>query len=160
MQNRPKAIAILAVFGYTWLMIGFATGTATLLFPARWLTNLLRQHGAPATFENFVMTVVILLFLVVSAYIARAIVRATLRAQRVPVRFGIPLVVTGLAAFSMWAWLNPDLVNGAESIETVQLKKVSVGRSTFVFGPYPTHDRLERLKREHFVGDISLLHPA
>ena len=75
MQNRPKAIAILAVFGYTWLMIGFATGTLTLLFPVRWLTNLLRQHGAPATFENFVMTVVILLFLVLSAYIARAIVR-------------------------------------------------------------------------------------
>jgi hypothetical protein len=160
MKNRPKTIAILAVFVYTWLMVGFSTGTATILFPARWLTSALREHQVPAAIENLVMTAVIIVFIVMSAFLARALVRVTLQASRTPARFGVPMFVTVLAGFSLWAWMNPDIVNGAESEVTKNLPQVKVGHTTFVFGPYPTRERLRQLKHEHFTGDISLLHVA
>ena len=46
-------------FAFVWLMVGFSTGTSTLLGPVRWITRAGRAGGWAQGLENAVVIAVI-----------------------------------------------------------------------------------------------------
>jgi phytol kinase len=142
----------LALFASIWLMVGFVSGTATLMGPVRGLTDLSRERGwteeAEATLIRLVIAAFVLSSAVASAWLARIVRNTELR----HVRFGIPALVLLSAVANVGLWLTPSMM-GASAAED------QVG-SLFTFGPYPTEQRLDRLASQGYTGVISLLHPA
>lgn len=154
---KTRAWAGIGLFLYVWLMVGFATGTATLLWPARWVTAALR-HSAWSAWEDRAMIAVILLYGASSFLLARALTRLTRRARQAPVRIGIPGVATLCAGLSLWGWTNPAVY--ATVAGGISNTRVAAGGAEFVFGPYPDRARIQQLKSEGFAGLISLQHAA
>jgi len=154
--SRPSVQGT-AWFCYVWLMLGFLTGTLVLLGPVRWLTDILRSRGYAETTENIAVDCVILLYVATSALLARWLVRRTSRCST-RIRIAVPSVLTMAAAICLWGWLNPAHLLGAAAID--DRDSISANGAQFVFGAYPERERLEQLKREGFVGVVSLQHPA
>ncbi|MBI4410006.1 MAG: hypothetical protein HY561_09885 [Gemmatimonadetes bacterium] len=148
----------IATFLYLWLMVGFATGTATLLGPVKWLTSALRSAGWSQHGEDLAVNGLIVLYLAVSFVLARHLLRRMRAANRRRVRIGIPLVVTAAATLSLWGWLHPALLARAAGGPGGSL--TFQGGAELVFGPYPDRARLAELKRAGFTAVISLQHPA
>ena len=157
--ERPSLAKFTAVFGFAWLMVGLFTGTLVLVVAIRWIVNLLNHWGLGQSAENRVLIGVILLFVVTSFLMTRALVRHLLRMGSVRARriaLGA-LVIPG--ALSLWAWSNPTrvLANLAgTTFSTVNL----IGGPRFIFGSYPDGPRLEDLKRQGVKTVVSLQHPA
>ena len=146
-----------ATFLYVWLMVGFASGTAVLIGPVRWVVGALRAAGAER-FENAAMIAVILAYVVASFLLARWLVgwmgrRTTLRTRAI-----VPVLATVAAGAALWGWSNPAVY--ASVAGSTAMSEVSAGSAQFVFGPYPNRARLEELKTEGFAGVISLQHPS
>lgn len=154
---KKQAWAGIALFLYVWLMVGFATGTLTLLGPARWVTSGLRRIGW-GSHENGVMIFVILAYVIASFLLSRALTALVRRARTRQVRFGVPGVATLAAGLALWGWMNPAVyatVAGGAAGATV-----NTGGAEFVFGGYPDRARLLELKNQGYAGVISLQHPA
>src|SRR5687768_14565270 len=130
------------LFLYVWLMVGFATGTATLLGPARWITAPLRG-SAWSGLEDYVMIGVILVYIVLSFLLACLLTALIRRASTIRVRLGVPVVATLAAAFSLWGWMNPAVYATAAGSLPSQIRVG--GGAEFAFGPYPDKDRLVEL---------------
>src|SRR3990172_8140308 len=77
------------VFLFVWLMVGFSTGTSTLVGPVRWVTTLLRSSEEAAGAEKWVVRAIIVLYVMASAIIALWLTRVALRTPHRHVRFGI-----------------------------------------------------------------------
>lgn len=142
-----------ATFLYLWLTAGFAAGTATLLGPVRWSTTLCRTLGWGSAAEDGFVWAILLLFIVGSAAGASRLTRLAFGSARGRTRLGVPLVSTLAAAAAVLLWMNPGLLEGVMGEE-------SRAGSRFTFGPYPTEERMARLKQEGYTAVISLLHPA
>ncbi|MBW3551868.1 MAG: hypothetical protein KY466_00085 [Gemmatimonadetes bacterium] len=143
------------LFLYLWLMIGFATGTAVLLFAARGVTGLLRDSAA-AGMEAYAMWAVMAAFVIGSFFLSLWLWRRSLRGGAG--RFAIPAVATMLASLALWGWSNPAryaaIAGGEES-------RIALDAGPeFVFGAYPDEARLRELKEAGFTAVVSLQHPA
>jgi hypothetical protein len=154
---KTRAWAGIGLFLYVWLMVGFATGTATLLGPARWVTGALRESAWNA-WEDRAMVAVILVYVAASFLLARALTGLTQRTRKAPVRVAIPTVATLCAGLSLWGWTNPAVY--ATVAGGIHNAEISAGGAEFVFGPYPDRPRIEELKKQGFTALVSLQHPA
>lgn len=151
-------VTSIAAFGYIWLMFGFLTGTALLLWPVRWMTDALRARGYQQTTENLVMLAVIGVYVVTSALVALWIVRRVARCRSRTVRLAVPAALTVAAAVCVVGWLSPARLAGAATLGSARVDFAS--GAEFVFGPYPEWLRLEQLKQDGYTAVISLQHPA
>jgi protein tyrosine phosphatase (PTP) superfamily phosphohydrolase (DUF442 family) len=154
---RVRRWTLAGLFLYLWLMVGFASGTATLLGPTRWLKTGLERWGL-AAYENQSMWVVILLFVAGSFLLARWLHAVVIATRLRAVRAGIPLTATALAALAFVGWADPSNLSGLAGAEQHSVALAS--GAEFVFGPYPDGRRLAELRQQGFTAVISLQHPA
>lgn len=148
----------LLTFAYVWLMLGFASGTALLVGPVRWITSYLRDGDFTQATEDLVMIGVIVLFVLLSALAAWLLVAWMRRRTSRPARLAVPVMLTIAAAVALYGWTNPAVM--ASAAGGVGGRVTVGGDAEFVFGPYPDRNRLEELKREGFTAVVSLQHPA
>lgn len=149
--ERPTTLTVL-LFLYTWLAVGFASGTVTLLGPVRWVTTAMRDGGASGLAERAAVVAIIAAYVSLSFVASVMLVRVTVR-QVGWRRLAAPVGVWVSAAACLWLWMTPQLVNG---LQPVQIETVA----RFTFGPYPERDRFEQLREDGFTAVVSLLHPA
>lgn len=149
---KPKIVTLL-LFAYIWLMVGFSTGTGTLIGPVRWITSWSRTQGWAQSSEDLVVNSVIFLYVLFSAVISWWLLKKIQQIGEGRVKGGVLLAVTFVALGALWLWLNPGILTRGE-----QVTFDSVSR--FTFGPYPTRERFVQLKEEGYTAVISLLHPA
>jgi hypothetical protein len=95
--------AVLVSFLYVCSMVGFLAGTAVVLGPMRWVGSAAESTGWGEPAEDLILGGVIVGSLVVSVLISRWLVRRIYRSDSRQVRFGIPMLVTLVAALSLWA---------------------------------------------------------
>jgi len=147
------SLKTVALFGFIWLMVGFVSGTSTLMGPVRWLTSMARSSGWGHSLESGCVKGIIILYVTASFFVACWLTRIMLKTSKKHIKVLIPLVCFLCAAGALYLFLNPatsGLDRGEEEALTEQ----------FTFGPYPTEKRLTDLKRKGYTGVISLLHPA
>lgn len=99
---RPDArirlkLAAALQFAYIWLMAGFFTGTLVLLGPVRWLTSVGRSTGWPQRMEDLAVSVLIILYVILSALLSWWLLGKVRRSEKSALRFGIPFAATVLA---------------------------------------------------------------
>lgn len=159
--ERPTLTRFIATFGFAWLMVGLFTGTLVLVLLIRWLVGLLHHWGWGQTAQNRVLIGTIVVFIVASFMLTRAIVRRLFRMTSVRARRGAlaSLVVPG--ALAMWAWSNPSkLLAGLAGGGADVTLAMAGGGPQFQFGAYPDEARLRELKAEGVRTIVSLQHPA
>lgn len=139
-------------FGLVWLLVGYATGTAVLLGPVRWITSALRRAGSPGYLENGAVIAIIVLFVGGTAWASWRFHRWVRREGRSgrSVLSHAGLVVAAAAA--LWLWLTPSILAPSGPIPQA--------RAGFTFGAYPDRDALRELEARGYTAVISLLHPA
>jgi len=142
------------LFLFLWLCTGFALGTATLLGPVRWVVTWARERSFSEGVENGLVVGLILLLIAGSFGLARVATFRVLKAESAAVRWGLPGGIAALAVVALALFMNPRVLNEATGATT------DASHATFTFGSYPTEAELRTLKREGYVGVISLLHPA
>ena len=159
MSNWPRERVVrLAQFLYLWLMVGLVVGTIVLLLPVRWILAGMHRLGWAQGSQNVALMLVILAYVILSWFIARALQRRIAATTNRAVRLGIPVVATALAVITFLLWSNPGglfaTLAGATS------SKLSMGSgAVWEFGRYPEYATLERLKREGATV-ITLEHPG
>ena len=145
-----------------WLLIllffggfGFAGGGSFLLFALVPLEHQLvargwTQAGIDRTLSFLVYGWFVFAFLVTYLY-----ARLTLSKGRLRAAGSIALVVVAAAGFVFYEFLHSRsaFVAGSRG----RIEKAS---ETLSFGPYPDVELLTDLKRQHYTGVITLLHPA
>lgn len=140
-------------------MVGMFVGTVVLVLLVRWILAGMEQLGWHQRAQNTVLIVVIVAYLILSWFIARALQRRMLATSNRAIRFGIPLAATALAVTTFWLWSNPggvfaSLAGGSSS-------RLSMGSgAVWEFGRYPDTETLRRLKQEKITAVISLEHPG
>ncbi len=135
-----------------WLFNGFFLGTITLLFPVRWWATLARNQQWDTRFENVGVILLILLLIVVSFRVSRALFRWQLTKKNVWISLSFWLLPFAFSLLALALLLQPNLMNG--HTENTQLNQ------QFVVGAYPDEAKIKQLKKEGFTAIISLLHPA
>ncbi|HEX9937209.1 MAG TPA: hypothetical protein VGB15_08800 [Longimicrobium sp.] len=154
-----KRWAVVAAFLYLWLMVGFVTGTGTLVGPAGWVTDAMQSAGFGQKAQDHAMQAVILLWVLASAVLTLWLLKAVLHGSRA-VRLGIPAACTLAALASLGAWMNPGkmLASAAGGTEVPMVSTASGVR--FIFGAYPDEAMLRQLKEQGVTAAVSLQHPA
>jgi phytol kinase len=141
------------VFGGLWLLVGFSTGTSTLLGPVIWITEHGRAAGWSDDVESWVVRGVIVLYVACSALVATWLTRVVTGSRLAHVRYGVPALALAAAVAALWLWMTPEVAGSRGALES------SPG-SSFTFGPLPDETRLTELKAGGFTTVVSLLHPA
>jgi phytol kinase len=141
------------LFAFVWLMVGFSSGTTTLIGPVGWVTQHVRGEGWTASSERSLVIFIIILYVAVSALVSLWLTRVILRSKLLHVKLGVIALVTACAGSAVWLWLTPEVMGSRMRAETR-------AGSSFTFGPYPTEDRLAALERDGYTAVISLLHPG
>lgn len=155
-----KRWKVVAAFLYLWGVVGFFTGTAVLVGPARWVTDGLQDAGFGQKAQDHAMQAVILLFVFGSAALSLWLLRTTIHGRRAA-RLGIPGLCTALALLSLWAWTNPGrMLAAVAGGGGTPLAFNSASGARFIFGAYPDEATLRRLKHDGVTAVISLQHPA
>ncbi|MCP5061863.1 MAG: dual specificity protein phosphatase family protein, partial [Ignavibacteriae bacterium] len=155
-QNFFKlTVKIIFLFSFVWFMVGFVLGTATLMGPVRWITNVLRSSSVDSSVENLLVNIVILLFVIISFILSLNIVKwfnnSSTLVKKV-LLLGIPFL---LSILTMWLWFSPRIMQ-FNSIESTE----SFANIEFIFGAYPDETKMFELKNQNITGIISLLHEA
>jgi phytol kinase len=141
------------VFIVLWLLVGFSTGTSTLLGPVMWITEHGRAAGWSEGAESLVVRGVIAVYVAGSALIALWLTRIVVGSRLAHVRYGVPALALLAALSALWLWMTPGATAAWCALET------SPG-SSFTFGPLPDEARMTELKRDGYTTVVSLLHPA
>ncbi len=149
--ERPRPITVV-LFLCTWLAVGFASGTLTLLGPVRWITTAMRAGGATAVAERVAVVSIIAVYVSLSFALSVLLTRVAMGGGGWR-RFAVPLGAWAAAGACLWLWMTPQLVNGLQPVQTDTV-------SRFTFGPYPERERFEQLRDDGFTAVVSLLHPA
>jgi phytol kinase len=140
---------------FIWLLVGFTTGTETLMGPVRWVARLSRNMEWDKRIEDSIVKLIIILFVIssfiISLWLARAIIKTTFR----HVKAGILALILLATVSALYFWMNPQIFIIAKDIS----EETTADRH-FTFGTYPTEEQLIRLKKEGYTAVISLLHPA
>jgi phytol kinase len=150
---EPSPAKRLLLFAFVWLMVGFSSGTTTLIGPVGWVTQHARGQGWPESSERSLVIFIIVLYVAVSALVCLWLTRAIVRSELLHVKIGVLALVVASAGSALWLWLTPEVMGSRMPAETR-------AGSSFTFGPYPTEDRLAALERDGYTAVISLLHPA
>jgi hypothetical protein len=144
------------LFLFLLLFNGFSIGTITLLGPVRWIANLRDTLQFTQRTEDFLIKILIVLFVIVSFYISLLINSLLTKKKSILIStatmFTLVMITTGM----LWLWMNPALIQAYDGVITQE----NVGQAEFLFGPYPTEHDLLRLKGEGITAVVSLLHPA
>jgi protein tyrosine phosphatase (PTP) superfamily phosphohydrolase (DUF442 family) len=148
------SLSNLVTFLFIWLLVGFSTGTAVLMGPVRWITTFLRNENAGQSSENLAVQITLVLFVLLSAYVALLLTRLLTRSAQSRTKISVVGICLCASAGALWFWMNPQ--SSGQGRET----SIVTGRASFTFGPYPTQEHLTQLKREGYTDVISLLHPA
>jgi protein tyrosine phosphatase (PTP) superfamily phosphohydrolase (DUF442 family) len=135
-----------------WLFNGFFLGTITLLFPVRWWATLVRNQQWDSGFENVGVILLIILLIVVSFRVSRALFRWQLMKKNVWISLSFWLIPFAFSLLALALLLQPNVMNG-NTLNT-QLN------NQFVVGAYPDEAKIKQLKKEGYTAIISLLHPA
>jgi len=151
-ESKRWTPSTVALFLCTWLAVGFASGTLTLLGPVRWVTTAMRDGGASAFAERLAVVAIIATYVLLSFIVSVALVKVAVRRGGWR-RYAVPSGAWLAAAACLWLWMTPQLVNG---LQPVQIDTVA----RFTFGPYPERERFEQLEADGFTAVVSLLHPA
>lgn len=145
----------LLLVAFIWLLVGFTTGTETLMGPVRWVARLSRNMEWDQRIEDIIVKLIIVLFVsssfIISLWLVRAIIKTTFRHVKISI-LGLILLST---AGALYFWINPQVFIFAEDIS-----EETTADRRFTFGHYPTEEKLIRLKKEGYAAVISLLHPA
>lgn len=149
--NRPAPLTV-ALFLCTWLAVGFAAGTLTLLGPVRWVTTAMRDGGSSAVAERMAVVAIIATYVSLSFIVSVILVKVAVRRGGWR-RYAVPAGAWLAAAACLWLWMTPHLVNGLQPVQTDTVAR-------FTFGPYPERERFEQLREDGFTAVVSLLHPA
>lgn len=147
------SLKTMALFGFIWLMVGFTSGTSTLMGPVRWFTSMARSAGWGHSMESGCVKGIILAYVTASFFVACWLTGIMLKTAKKHIKVLIPLVCFLCTAGALYLFLNPA-TSGLDRGEVEDLTE------QFTFGPYPTEERLTELKRQGYTGVISLLHPA
>jgi len=145
--------ARVSVFVFVWLMVGFASGTVTLLGPVRWLTGAMRSGGFSDGSERIAVLVVMAAYVASSFVLSLWTTRRVAATRRASVKAGVPVALLAVAGGAFWLWTSPDLVNSFQPVEITTV-------AHFTFGPYPDQERMQELVAEGYTGVISLLNPT
>lgn len=149
---RPTGRQIIT-FLVLWLLVGFASGTAVLLGPVRWLTGATRESGWSSGAESALVGAVIVLYVMLSFGLTLLATRRMYALRRRLARAAIPAIALAAAVAALALWMSPRMVN-----QMVAAEVSSVAR--FTFGPYPDEARFAQLRAEGYTAVVSLLHPA
>src|SRR5512134_3765691 len=93
------------IFLFLWLMVGFSTGTGTLLGPVAWIATEGRAAGWSEGVEAWVVRAMIGALVLGSAAIAAAITAVVARSPLAHVRYGVPALATATALGALWLWM-------------------------------------------------------
>lgn len=143
-----KIITITAL----WVLWGFSLGTFVLLGPVRKTVDYARANNWSGTQENitvFVFIAILILASFVLAYFSSKTIQSAKASNGKRTALIAVPILAAIIAVSLF--LNPRLINNDE--ETA----IDAG---FTIGPYPTKEKLKKLKSEGYTNIISLLHPA
>jgi hypothetical protein len=158
--RRPSLKQVLS-FLYVWLMVGFASGTLVLVAPVRWITQLAHWREWSQTTENVLMMGVIGVYVLASLAVAVALTRLLFQYRARAFKYGLVLGVTGLAGSALWGWSNPAVyATMAGGVAAGEVEVTTAAGGVFLFGPYPSRERLAELKSEGVTAVVSLQHPA
>jgi len=144
-----------SLFTYLTGTMGFVLGSLLFWGPIRWTVNYLQEEGYADTTESLVIKIYIVIILLLAGGIAYYYTRRFWESENPKKKYGlfIPLFFFGAVLF---LWMNPQYTPGrGERSENIVLSRIS-----FVFRPYPSETQIMQLKKEHYAGIISLLHPA
>jgi protein tyrosine phosphatase (PTP) superfamily phosphohydrolase (DUF442 family) len=158
-SNHPKFFPLniknILVFFTIWLLVGFPFGTCTLMGPVRWITEFTRNSSLDPSIENWLIRIVILLFIAssffVSLYLVKGFVNTFSQLKKVMI-IGLPICLSVLA---LWLWFNPSIMQFNSTVSSESYDNIE-----FIFGPYPDEDKIIELKKQNITGIISLLHEA
>lgn len=143
-------------FLFLWLMSGFFLGTLTLMGPVRWAATFFRSSNFDGDYENLVVKIIIMMFVISSFFIAVFLTRVISNAVvRFP-KIAIPIIISVLAVSALWYWMNPSSTPINEAMEA----DIRTEKGSFTFGPYPVEEDIKRLKEEGYSAIIPLLHTA
>lgn len=134
------------------MTLGFTLGTEALVGPARWVSNLARNQGWSRSSEDVLVKTIIVLLIFVSILSAAWLAKMWRAADKLHVKIGLPLLALLSSLAALYLWLNPEFF-GMQSVNEIR------SGSRFVFGSYPTEEKLITLKRQGYTV-VSLLHPA
>ena len=141
-----------------WLFIGFPLGLFTLLMgPTRWVIALSEHFEWSERIQGFLQKIVILLFVVVSIFIARWLNKKHQNYISNKLRWSIfsLLGLNFLFAVYMFSFHPEKLIALADSGESVVFGK---GHNIeFVFGAYPNGEKLELLKSRGYTSVVTLM---
>lgn len=151
-RQFPHNISGYIFLAAIWLFSGFVLGTLVLLFPLRMWVNFVRNNNLSATTENIVVILMIALLVVSSFKCSFKLFRWQYLKKNWVAKI-IALVIPALAAMAaLWLFMHPGIINNDE-VNTVVSPK-------FTIGPYPTEEKMRKLKNEGYTAIVSLLHPA
>jgi len=145
-----------------WLLIllflggfGFAGGGSFLLFALVPFEHSLVTRGWTQAQINHTLSFFVYGWFVFAFLVTYLYARLTLSKGRLRAAGSIALVVVVAAGFVFYEFLHSRsaFVSGSQG----RIEEVS---ETLSFGPYPDDERLIELKRQHYDGVITLLHPA
>lgn len=139
------------LFAAIWLMVGFSTGTATLIGPVRWITTEMRDLHVNQNNEDLVVKTIIGVLILVSALISLWLTRFIVNRSQITSTFIVLSACATAAILSLWLWLHPQYAS--QGIET----SIMMENKSFTFGQYPTEERMIQLKEEGYTDVISLL---
>jgi len=148
-KNFKLNLKNLLIFGFIWLMTGFAIGSSTLIGLVRWMTKLNLSPNLEDIIVQFTIILLVLTTFVISAWFTQRI----LQSQIFHVKAGIPFLCTVFAFGTIFLWLLPEVME-------FKLENTIEEMGHFTFGPFPTEERLIQLKNEGCSAVISLVHPA
>ncbi len=148
---KNKKILFLFLLAFIWVCIGFSTGIGVLLGPVRFTTSFLREIKMDQSIEKWAIRLIILIYVCItfciSLWLTTRFKKMSSSLDKSLFIVVLILITTGSVYLMMKpTWLGLD--RGTEK---------SLG-SRFTFGPYPSKERLLKLKKEGYTGVISLLH--
>lgn len=137
-------------FLYILLCVGFTLGTLTLNLIVENITSPIRESIWFASYENFIVIAIILIYLYVSVYLTRILFIIFRKSSRLIEIIGyVLLTIALLASFVSWMLPSMDSKNNGVLV-------TADGR--FTTGPYPDREKMLELKKEGYT-IISLLSP-
>lgn len=154
-QVAGKSVRYYLFFLYLAGVIGFVVGSILFWGPIRWAIEYIQEEGGSEKAESLVIKICIVVILLIAGSISFFMSRRYWESEQSNKKLMIYIPTLFFAAI-IFLWMNPQYTPGRGE----KSEKISLARISFVFGPYPSENQINQLKKENFTGIISLLHPA
>lgn len=154
-QIAGKSIRYYLFFLYLAGAIGFVVGSLLFWGPIRWTIEYIQEEGGSEKTESLIIKIFIVAILLIAGLISFFVSRRYWESEHQNKKWMLYLPAVFFAGI-LFLWMNPQYTPGRGE----KSEKISLARISFVFGPYPSKNQINQLKKENFTGIISLLHPA